>query len=231
LSLDGRRGVSVELREAIRTRRSIRGFLPRAVPKETIQELISDSLWAPSWTNAQPWEIIVVTGEPLERFKSENREALLAGQTSIPDIPMPTSWPEALKKRSKDLSRSIFESMAIGPNDAEQRVQYYARMYHLFDAPALILLLIDRELSLEYAMLDTGILLQTLLLSAHSAGLGACVFSGTVHCPEIVHRHFAIPDTKLLAMGIALGWPDNDAPVNNFVRKRGKIEEFVRWIQ
>ncbi len=220
----------MELRQAIRTRRSIRCFLPRPVSKEIIQELISESLWAPSWANTQPWEIVVVTGEPLERFKGENKEALLAGQTSIPDISMPSKWPEALKKRSMDLSKSIFESLAIGQDDAERRVEYYARMYHLFDAPALILLLIDRGLSLEYAMLDAGIFLQTFLLSAHNAGLGTCVFSGTVHCPEIVHKHFAIPDTKLLVIGIALGWPDIDAPVNNFVRKRGKVEEFVRWI-
>lgn len=220
----------MELREAIRTRRSIRRFLRKPVSREIIQELISESLWAPSWANTQPWEIVVVTGEPLERFKSENKEALLAGRTSIPDISMPSNWPEALKKRSVDLSKSIFESLAIGQDDAERRVEYYARMYYLFDAPALILLLIDRGLSLEYAMLDVGIFLQTFLLSAHNAGLGACVFSGTVHCPEIVHKHFAIPDTKLLGIGIALGWPDIDAPVNNFVRTRGKVEEFVRWI-
>lgn len=220
----------MELRQAIRTRRSIRCFLPKPVSKEIIQELITESLWAPSWTNTQSWEIVAVTGEPLEQFKRENKEALLAGRTSAPDIPMPGEWPAALKKRSMDLSKSIFESLAIGQDDAEGRVEYYARMYHLFDAPVLILLLIDRELSLEYAMLDAGIFLQTFLLLAHDAGIGACIFAGTVHCPEIVHRNFDIPDNKLLAIGIALGCPDTDAPINNFVRKRGKVEEFVRWI-
>jgi nitroreductase len=195
-----------------------------------IQELISACLWAPSWVNSQPWEIVVVTGEPLARFKSANKEALLAGQTSIPDIPMPTKWPERLQTRVMDLMKSISESVGIGQHDAERRLDYYGRMYYLFDAPALILFLIDRGLALEYAMLDVGIFLQTFLLAAHNAGLGACVFSGTVHCPEIVHRHFAIPDTKLLAIGVALGWPDMNAPVNTFVRRRGTVEEFVRWI-
>jgi len=219
----------MELREAIRTRRSIRWFLPKPVSKQIIQELIGESLWAPSWANTQPWEIIVVTGEPLERFKKENKEALLAGQTSIPDIPMPTRWPEELNNRSRDLFKTLFEILAID-QDAERRLDYYARMYYLFDASALILVLIDKELSLEYAMLDVGIFLQTFLLLAHNAGLGACVFSGTVHCPEIAHRHFAIPDTKLLVMGVVLGWPDMDAPINNFVRKRRHVEESVRWI-
>lgn len=172
----------------------------------------------------------MATGEPLARFKSANKEALLAGQTSLPDIPMPTKWPEALQQRVVELMKRIFESLGIGQDDAEGRLDYYSKMYYLFDAPALILVLIDKGLALEYAMLDVGIFLQTFLLAAHDAGLGACVFSGTVHCPEIVHRHFAIPDTKLLAIGVALGWPDLHAPVNNFVRTRGKVEEFVRWV-
>ncbi len=220
----------MELRQAIRTRRSIRSFLPDPVSTEILRELISESLWAPSWTNTQPWEIVVVTGAPLEEFKRKNKEALLAGLTSTPDIPMPLHSRTALKNRSMELSKSIYESLRIGQDDAEGRVGYYARMYHLFDAPALILLLIDEEVSIEYIMLDAGIFLQTFLLLTHDAGLGACIFAGTVHCPEIVHRHFAIPDNKLLVIGIALGWPDMDAPINNFERKRGKVEEFVRWI-
>lgn len=221
----------MELQEAVRSRRSIRCFLPKPVPEETIQQLISESLWAPSWANTQPWDIVVVTGEPLARFKKANKEALLAGQTSMPDIPLPKKWPDALKKRRLDLGKSIFESLSIDRNDAEGRIEYYAQMYYLFDAPALILFLIDKELPLEYAMLDVGIFLQTFFLLAHDKGLGTCAFAGTVHCPDIVRKHFAIADTKLLVIGAALGWPDRNAPINNFVRKRGKVEEFVRWIQ
>ena len=220
----------MELQEAIQTRRSIRCFLPKPVPEETIQELIHEARWAPSWANTQPWEIIVVTGEPLERFKKENKEALLSGQTSNPDIPMPKKWPEALKKRSVDLGKRIFDALAINRDDAESRLAYYADMYYLFDAPILVLFLIDKELSLEYAMLDLGIFLQTFLLLAHNKGLGTCVFAGTVHCPDIIHKHFAVPKNKLLGIGVALGWSDVNAPINNFVRTRSEVEEFVRWI-
>jgi hypothetical protein len=30
-------------------------------------------------------------------------------------------------------------------------------------------------------------------------------------------------------MGVGLGWPDVDAPVNSFKRNRGDLDEFVRW--
>ena len=48
----------MELKEAIRNRRSIRQFMSKPVPEEMIRELIADSLWAPSWGNTQPWEIV-----------------------------------------------------------------------------------------------------------------------------------------------------------------------------
>jgi nitroreductase len=104
-------------------------------------------------------------------------------------------------------------------------------MYALFDAPALILMLLDKRLSIEYAMLDAGIFVQTFCVLAHERSLGTAILSAVVHCPQIVHQIFSIPDPKLLVVGIALGWPDENAPVNRFERKRGAIDEFARWIQ
>ena len=221
----------MELKETIRNRRTIRCFLPDPVPGETIKNLISDALWAPSWKNAQPWEILVATGEIFERFKKENREALLAGKTSIPDIPIPKDLPNPFQKRYADLNERVYEALSIVRQDTKGRVQYYAQMYALFDAPAIILMLLDKRLSIEYAMLDVGIFVQTFCLLAQERLLGTAILSSVVHCPQIVHRIFSIPDTKLLVVGIALGWPDVDAPVNKFKRKRAALEEFVRWVQ
>jgi len=221
----------MELKETIRNRRTIRCFLPDPVSRETIKDLISDALWAPSWKNTQPWEILVATGEILERFKKENREALLAGKTSIPDIPIPKHLPNRFQKRYADLNEQVYEALGIVGQNTKGRVQYYAQMYGLFDAPAIILILLDKRLSIEYAMLDVGIFVQTFCLLAQERLLGTAILSAAVHCPQIVHQIFSIPDTKLLVVGIALGWPDLDAPVNKFERKRGALEEFFRWVQ
>jgi nitroreductase len=221
----------MELKETIRNRRTIRCFLQDPVPGETIKDLISDALWAPSWKNAQPWEILVATGEILERFKKENREALLAGKTSIPDIPTPKDLPNRFQKRYADLNEQVYEALEIDRQNTKGRVQYYAQMYALFNAPAMILILLDNRLSIEYAMLDVGIFVQTFCLLAQERLLGTAILSAVVHCPQVVHQIFSIPGTKLLVVGIALGWPDLGAPVNKFERKRGALEEFVRWVQ
>jgi nitroreductase len=221
----------MELQEAVRNRRSIRQFLAKPVPEEMIREIIADSLWAPSWGNTQPWKIVVVTGEKLNEFKKKNEETLLAGQAAQTDIPMPQVWPDAYMNRYKDLGKGVLSSLGIARDDKQARLRHFTSMFGLFDAPAIILLTVDKELSLEYAMLDIGIYLQTFCLLAHDRGLGTCIMAVTVSYADLVRELFAVPQNKTIVMGVILGWPDPEAPVNHFDRQRGSLDEFVRWVK
>lgn len=221
----------MELQEAIRNRRSVRQFLNKPVPEEMIRTIIADSLWAPSWGNTQPWEILVVTGEKMDEFKKKNEAALLAGRTVQTDIPMPRVWPDAYMSRYKDLGKGVLSSLGIDRGDKEARLRHFSRMFGLFDAPAAILLTVDKELSLEYAMLDIGIYLQTFCLLAHARGLGTCIMAAIVSFPDLVRELFSVPQTKTIVMGAVLGWPDPEAPVNHFDRQRGSLDEFVKWVK
>lgn len=46
--------------ELLKKRRSIRSFKPDPVPDEYIQKIIDAALWAPSGSDSQPWEFIVI---------------------------------------------------------------------------------------------------------------------------------------------------------------------------
>ncbi|MDH3233723.1 MAG: nitroreductase family protein, partial [Alphaproteobacteria bacterium] len=48
-------GIAATVDAALTTRRSVRGFLPDPVPKETIRHILQVSARAPSGTNIQPW--------------------------------------------------------------------------------------------------------------------------------------------------------------------------------
>ena len=220
----------MELQEAILGRRSIRQFLPKPVPDELIKDIIAKSRWSPSWGNTQPWELVVGTGEPLADFKNKNRAALLEGKTSTTDIPMPQVWPDRNKLRYKALGKSVLGSLSIAREDQQARMDHFAWMFTLFDAPAVVIFTLEKTLLLEYAILDVGLILQTFCLLAHDRGLGTCILAASVMYPEIAREIFSIPETKRLVMGAALGWPDTEAPVNSFQRNRGELEEFVRWV-
>ena len=124
---------------AIRERRSIRKFTSDKVPQETIREILEEAQWAPSWGNTQPWELCVVTGDVLEKFKKANMQKVVEGTAQNPDVPMPEKWPDALKNRYRGIGKSVLNALSIGRDDVEARNRYYAEMYGLFDAPCLIL--------------------------------------------------------------------------------------------
>ena len=130
--------------------------------------------------------------------------------------------------RYSELGKSVLGSLDIARGDKEARLKHFADMFGLFDAPAIILVTIDKELQTEYAMLDVGIFLHGFCLLAHDRGLGTCIMAVIVSYPDIIRELFSVPENKRIVMGAALGWPDPDAPVNRFERKRGSVEEFVK---
>jgi nitroreductase len=221
----------MELRDVVKGRRSIRKFLPKPVPDEMIKEIISDALWSPSWGNTQPWEVAILSGDAMKRFMEKNKEALMAGKKSNPDVPIPETWPEANNSRYKDVGRRVLESLSIARGDTEARMDYYGRMYACFEAPALIMLSVDKALSLEYAMLDVGIFVQSFCLLAFDKGLGTTILASSINYPDILRASFSFNKDKRVVIGIAMGWPDPEAPENSFERSRSKVEEFVQWIK
>jgi nitroreductase len=55
--------------EAITTRRSVRRFLDRAVPPESVHQILRGAAQSPSGHNIQPWKVYVVSGVTKQKVK------------------------------------------------------------------------------------------------------------------------------------------------------------------
>jgi len=53
--------------EVIRTRRSIRSYIPDPIPEEVLNRVLEAARIAPSGSNRQPWKFIVVEDEELKK--------------------------------------------------------------------------------------------------------------------------------------------------------------------
>jgi nitroreductase len=217
--------------QAVTTRRSIRRFKPDSVPEALIREILEAARWSPSWGNTQPWEIVVVFGESLERFKKANRQRLMDGVIPEPDTAMPGVWPDALKRRYTEVGKKVLTALGIARGDQEARLRYTAEMFALFDAPCLLLFCVDRALSREYAMLDIGAIQQTICLLVHTRGLGSCILAASASYPGLIREILPLPETKAVIIGVALGYPDGNAPINSFSRERANPDEFTTWVR
>lgn len=215
--------------EALRNRRSIRCFRPEPITRELLEAIMDLARWSPSWGNTQPWHFFIFQGSPLEELKNLSSQRVLNGEPFQPDVPMPSSWPDALKARYGETGKLVLSALSIARDDREKRKEFYVEMSRLFGAPCLLVGTIPREVGIEYAMLDMGIIIQSICLAAQSYGVGSCIMAASVGYPDLIRKIGKVDDKLLIVMGVALGYAA-DNPVNSFSRPRVSLADLVTWI-
>ena len=217
----------MDLLKAIRERRSVRAFKSDPVPKERIEEVLKTATLAPSAINLQPWEFIVVTGEEKERLSRRLIKAYHEKQ--IPCSPGNVKpLPKSVGKRgAKTLGgmMPLFKEMGV---DADQFINEGSCRF--YGAPAAILLCLDDSFS-EARLVDIGIILGYLLLTAHDFGLGTCPIGLITAYEDEVKELLNIPENKQVVISVALGYPDGESPINRFKSPREDFDKLVKWIE
>jgi nitroreductase len=66
----------MEIDEAVRGRRSVRKYLDKPVPTETVREILEAGTWAPSARNRQMWRFTVLTGDAKKKLTDLFRSKL-----------------------------------------------------------------------------------------------------------------------------------------------------------
>jgi len=214
--------------EAIRTRKSMRGFRPDPVPKEVLRDILDIARRAPSSMNTQPWEITVVSGQALDNIKRDNIQMLASRAIPDPDISR-QPFEGVFRQRQVDLAVELFQLMGIDREDKEKRAEWMQRGFRFFDAPAAIILSVDRSLHESWPLFDIGTISQTICLAALNYGLGTCIEGQGVMYPNTVRKYTSIPESKRIIISIAIGYPDWDFPANKLESKRDPVESITAW--
>lgn len=213
--------------EAIKSRYSVRAYKPDPVPKKVLEEILEVSLRAPSWANTQTWEFAVVGGTVMTELKRLLATKAMEQHERYPDIPRP-EWPSPYKERRRELGAQIYKLLGIARDDLDKQLQWFVQMYSFFGAPNAIIVYTDRGLS-EWALLNIGLVVQTIALAALNYGLGTAILASVVSYPGEVRELLDIPDTKQLVVGLAIGYPDPEAKINQFRSSRVSLESVTRW--
>jgi len=215
--------------EAIRQRISIRSFLPAEVPASLVRELLDVARWSPSGGNMQPWKVIAVAGAERSAVTAlaQGGQSLLAGGSEEGDDPVyPSNLWEPYRTRRYQVGEDMYGMMGIARENRAARLAHVARNFEFFGAPVGLFFVIDRRLGrAQWAHL--GMFLQSLALAAIDRGLGTCMQEFWGMLRVTLHRHFALPETDMVYCGMALGYPDMTAPVNQLRSSRAAVEDFA----
>ena len=211
--------------QAIRERKSTRVFKTTPVPKEKVEEVLKLSICAPSALNLQPWEFYVVSGEEKGRLsrrllKAYREKHLSCGPSTVKPLPKTYSLRGSINVESM---KSYLEGseVSFGQFINEGSCLFYG-------APVAIIICIDDSFSSSH-LVDIGVVLGYLLLSAHSCRLATCPIGLSASYEDEIKDLLSIPENKKIVLGVALGYPDPESPINEFKSPREELDSLVKW--
>jgi nitroreductase len=216
--------------EAIRTRKSVRRFLPTTVPEAVVRHLLEVAGRAPSGNNVQPWRVYVLAGEARERLCQDIVKAARedADRHQPEYAYYPTSWFEPYQDRRRRCGLGLYATLGIARDDKPAREQQMLRNYSFFDAPVGLLVTMDRRLNTG-SFMDAGMFIQNVMVAARAQGLHTCAQAAFAWFHKVARQHLPMGDNEMLLCGIALGIEDTQAPENAFITERASLEEFVSF--
>ena len=217
--------------EALKRRKSTRAFLQRSVEKAVIEQILAAARHAPSGANTQPWQVAVVSGERKRQLQLRIEQAFRDGMTGKMDyLYYPTEWTEPYRSRRSECGLQLYNALCIERQDKQRRSEQWAANYRAFDAPVALFFFMEAGLQTG-SFMDYGMFLQSLMLAAVEQGLATCPQAALAEYPAIVKQALGYPDNSILICGMALGYEDPDASVNQYRTGRQEVAAFTRWFE
>lgn len=218
--------------EAMKKRQSIRGFKPDPVPPEILKKILQSALNTPSAVNSQPWELAVVSGTKLKEIRKAYLDTAPVRRL---DIDMPAPFPEPWQSRRAGMKEGLLDSLGIARENRKSRDDFGLYCSGGWNAPCCIYIMIDRnfyrinDVINQWSVFDCGMMAQSILLLATEFGLGTVPALEPVLNPDIIRKVLGLPDSKLIAVSISIGYTDYDDPINQFRTPREALEKVATF--
>lgn len=216
--------------QAIKSRRSVRGYKPEPVPKAVLEKILDVAQYAPSNCNTQPWHLAVVSGAAKEKLTQLIMAEIDSGKPPNPVFPPGDSALEGVyKSRQHQCAARYYATVGIDRHDREQREKQALLNWRFFEAPHVAFLSMPKTMGVVNAV-DLGIYLQTLMLLFVEHGLGSCPQGSLALYPDPVFHIAEIPEGNAIVCGISFGYEERDAVINRATTDRAPILENVSFV-
>ncbi|MYA36887.1 MAG: nitroreductase [Gammaproteobacteria bacterium] len=216
----------MSLLDAIAARRSVRGFLDREVPPETMRRIFDIARQAPSNCNVQPWKVYVASGALKDRLRQQMYDKTANGVAPNPDYEYRGDFRDEYRVRQVECAVALYSEMGIGRHDREGRMRAVLRNFEFFDAPHIAFVGMNPAFGTTVAV-DVGMYAQTLMLTMVAFGLHSCPMGSMRNYPDLIREAFDIEDGTRILFGISFGYEDTAVPANATRTTRADLDENV----
>jgi len=213
--------------ELTRARRSIRGFLPRAIEPSTLEQIFQTAAYAPSNCNTQPWQSHVASGAMRDRLSSRLLETIGEGKYSL-DYPYEAKYEGEYRKRQLDVGILLYQALGVTREDKAGKRRAFLRNLEFFDAPHVVFIFMPDWCGIREAC-DVGMYAQNLMLTMGAHGVGSCAQTILGYGADTVRQELGIDDSMKLLFGISFGYEDTELPENRIVPERAELCDAVQF--
>ena len=211
-------------------RQSVRAYLPKPVPDSLLRQLLMSARQAPSGSNLQPGAFLSIQGAAREQLSHNLITSWRSGLHEVEDYAyFPQPMPMALKRRQAASAQALYGALGILREDRAGRDLQFERNFRFFDAPVALVITIDRDFG-SGGFMDLGMTLYGLMLAARAQGLATCAIGALATYPKLVRRSLGLDEHSVIVCGLALGYADEAAPVNQTKTTRCDLKDYFRVI-
>lgn len=194
----------------VKTRRSVRDFSDRPVPRDIIENCLLSAGTAPSGANLQPWQFVVVSNSEVRqklRVEAEKEEREFYNGRA------PQEWLDALAPLGTDENKEFLTR-------APYLIVIFSRSYDV--------LADGRKVKNYYAQESVGIATGILITALHHAGLATLT-----HTPSpmaFLNRVLDRPKNERPMMLLVTGYPEDGVQVPEHAMRKKPLSEIASFI-
>ena len=171
----------------------------------------------------------VVRGETKKKLETRIESEFRQGNKGRADFQYyPEEWIEPFKSRRRACGLQMYSTLNITREDKERQLDQWAANYRSFDAPVMLLFLMNNIMKTG-SYLDYGLFLQSIMLVAVEQGLATCPQAALADYADIIREELGYSSDYVVVCGMALGYEDENALVNSYRTPREPVESFTRF--
>ncbi len=220
----------MEFETLARNRYSCRKFLPRPVPRQTIEKILELAQQTPSWCNCQPWQVLLLCGGAVADFRESQLAHAAEGHPPQPDFPFPSRYEGSYRERRKVCGVQLYQALGIDRDNRNGAERQRLENFRLFEAPHVALITTEEALG-AYGAVDCGLYVANFMLAAGNFGVDSIAQAALASYPALIRSRFGLPANRKLVCGISFGYADADHPIHQYRTERAPISDVATWVE
>ncbi|MFT7473335.1 MAG: nitroreductase [Verrucomicrobiales bacterium] len=218
--------MSMSATEAITSRRSIRAFTEKPVPEGLLRAILTDAARAPSGTNIQPWQVVVLQGDAKNDLVDAVQAAFDSGNSSTDDAYYPAEFVEPYLARRRKIGWDMYGLVGIQKGEYDKMAAQARKNFQFFDAPVGMIFTLHESMSYG-GWMDLGLYMSNVMTLAREHGLHTCPQAAWREFEDVIHQHLELPADQRMIVGMAMGYEDTDHVINELRTTRAPLDDYV----